>query len=197
MKKIEAIEALLNGECDGIKHESSVFISVEDSIVNKRGKRPLDMKNLTEEGWETYKEPRWYDDISKENGVLCWVSSGADVSIVTQLRSGMFFNNYGDELGSVDDVVPVKLGELDEFIIDSSKKRKKKAKKDETAKKEEKNIDDGVTITEGNDQDSQNESSKTTAKQKGDAGNEENTQSDEKVDGDASIESLQGEEIPF
>ena len=63
MTKLDAVKRLLKGECDLIVHGKSEFMVRGTSIVNKKSKRPLDMKKLTEEGWELKNIPRWYDKV--------------------------------------------------------------------------------------------------------------------------------------
>ena len=204
MNKITAMNALLNGECDGIKHGTSTFIVEKDSIINKRSKKLLDTKHLSEEDWEGIVDPKWYDELEDSNGILCWVSN-EDVSIVrSRNEKGMFINAFDDVLGDDEQVWPVEVSELEEFLINGiphAKKTRKKVKEEPTEglstveveepteKAEEftEEVDDGVEIHEGNDQDSQNESLENTVSPKEDAGDDEN-QDNEEID---------EEEIPF
>ncbi len=203
MKKIEAMNQLLTGEIDGIKHGTSVFIVEKDSIVNKRSKKVLDMKHLSEDGWEAVIEPKWYDNIANTKGILCWIKGG-DVSIIKNLNeNGLFENMFGDVLGDIHEVWPVEAEELADFLIyglPHARKTRKKAKEEEELEES----DDGVVITEGNDEGSQRESLESTATPKEDAGNlkiieeiENARKAEEQIDEGRSEDFIPKEEIPF
>ena len=67
MNKLGAVRLLIEGECDSILHGSSEYILKDGDVVNKRGKnKPLDMKNMLEEGWDTLSKPKW--DTPLKNG---------------------------------------------------------------------------------------------------------------------------------
>jgi len=99
VKKIEAIMALTAGEFDKIKSGTSTFIFLDDSVVNMKSKKPIDMKNIHEDGWEGLLEPKWYDDIP-ETGYICWISEEIgnkfDVTIITKHEDGVFSNVSND-----------------------------------------------------------------------------------------------------
>jgi len=180
MKKIEAINSLMSGECDAIIIGTSKFILLEDSIVNARSKKPLDMKGLNEDGWDVYVEPKWYDNIGDTDGIMCWVSN-SDVSIVKRVdENGDVYNVAGDLIGTTEDVQPVSMDEIEEYIILGKKTKRKKSKRE----KIEDSIESAIEISEGKEESglSQSETSENTALQKEDAGSEP-------------VED--GEEIPF
>ena len=200
MIKIEAINALLNGVADGIKHKTSIFVLDKESIVNKRSRKLLDMNHMMEEDWEEIINPKWYDDIEKSKGVLCWIRGG-DVSIVRKRdEHGIFKNHFDDALGDSDDVWPVKVEELAELLIDGIPSVKRTKRK----QPELEEVDDGVEIIEGNDEGSQNESSETTVSPKEDVGSNENTkeaidvqESEGETTQDGSYEEISEDQIPF
>ena len=170
---------LLNGNFDGIKHGPSVFVLLHDTIVNKRSKKQMDIKHLTEEGWEGIHEPKWYDNISEGKGVLCWIRGG-DVSIVKKInKDNLFENVFSDVLGDVHEVWPVKAEELAELLVDGLPQAKKtrKTAKDDKEESLEANIDEEVD--EGNVQDSQSENSKSIVPPKEDVGTEKSEESEE------------------
>ena len=76
MNKITAVGILISKECDSITHGSSEYILVNEDVVNKRSKKPLDMKKMMEDGWDTKKLPRWDDAFKDGDGspVLCVTS---------------------------------------------------------------------------------------------------------------------------
>jgi len=148
MKKIEAINSLMSGECDAIIIGTSKFILLEDSIVNARSKKPLDMKGLNEDGWDVYVEPKWYDNIGDTDGIMCWVSN-SDVSIVKRVdENGDVYNVAGDLIGTTEDVQPVSMDEIEEYIILGKKTKRKKSKRE----KIEDSIESAIEISEGKEE---------------------------------------------
>jgi len=170
MTKIEAINLALAGDVDGIKHGTSVFIVDKDTIINKRSRKMLDMKHLTEKDWEGIVDPKWYDNLEESEGVLCWIRGG-DVSIVKKINDdGIFENMFQDVLGDTSEVWPVKLDELSNIILGGIPHPKRKVKAVKTVEEEPQEVDDGVEIIEGNEEGSPNESSKSIVLPKEDAG---------------------------
>ena len=194
------MNALLSGDFDGIKHGTSTFIVEKDSIINKRSKKLLDMKHLSEEEWDGLIDPKWYDNLADGPGILCWIRD-QDVTIVKSMdEEGMFLNIFEDILGGTDDITPVKIHELEEFLLEGipvAKKVRKKHKEEPTVEPE---VDDGVEITEGNEEGSQSQNSETTVSPKEDAGEESVEDNSENTDetGDGSESTGENEEeIPF
>ena len=160
MKKIEAMNQLLGGECDFIKHGASVYMLHSDSIINKRSKKPLDTKNMLEYGWEAFSEPKWYDDL--ENGqILCWINNEDMVLIDNISEDEKFVNTLGEEFGSIHNeepvVHPVKMKEVVKYIY-GSKERKHTKKHD--------SVEESEVIEDSGNEECQSETSESTASQK-------------------------------
>ena len=160
MKKIEAMNKLLNKECDGIRHGTSVYILHDDSIVNKRSKKPLDTKSMLEEEWEAFSEPKWYDDL--DNGpILCWMNNGDMALIAKVSEGGEFLNTFGEPFGNINDkepvVYPVDTKDVTKYIYGS--KERKHTKKQEEAHESEASEESG-------NEECQNETSKNTVSPK-------------------------------
>jgi hypothetical protein len=127
MNKIEAITELLSGKVDAIKKGTSIFILKGDDIVNKRTKRPIDTKHMLEDGWETVIEPKWYDNISPDNPVLCWIEKTMNIALVVERNEEGKYKTIYEIL--VDHAEPIKYEEAVKFIIDAPKKRRKTTEK--------------------------------------------------------------------
>lgn len=165
MTKIEAMNELLDGKCDAIRHKSSIYIAHDDSIINKRSKKPLDAKSLHEEEWEIIVEPKWYDDL--ENGpIMCWVNDGDVCLIVKMTDDGDFVNNFGDVFGDSFGVVPVSTQDNILNYVYDSKERKKLRQKDEPIATVEKKEEVEVTENKGKQEECQSETLENTASQK-------------------------------
>jgi hypothetical protein len=115
MTKIEAINDLLNSKCDYLKHGVSVFVLHGTDIVNKRSKKPIDMKNMLEDGWETFTEPKWYDKASTESPILCWTKDKRDVVLISGVDGNMFIAIDGTV---VDYATPISRKEALSFVYD-------------------------------------------------------------------------------
>jgi len=125
MTKIEAIGLLHSRKCDVIYKGSSEFILDKGSIINKRSKKALDLKDLSEDEWESKSFPKWYDELSErmllvmiESGGIPCVATGAvtdeesgEVSIVVQ--DGRIFN--------CDEISPMTRDEASQFLVNGKK----------------------------------------------------------------------------
>lgn len=179
MKKIEAINELMSGNCDGIVKGSSKYILLDDSIVNARSKKPLDMKALHEDEWDTYNEPKWYDHLDETDGILCWIS-GEDLSIVKKMSDkGEFFNVFDELLGTEENVVPAVLTDVQKYIIGHKPAKKRKTREEKVAEV----VEEAVTVSEGIGSQglSQSENSENTVSQKEDVGNESSSDDNEEI----------------
>ena len=126
MNKLEAITSLSSGESDSIKHGTSTFVFIDDSIVNLKTKRPIDMKNIHEQDWEVFVNPKWYDNIP-EVGVLCWLSPEfSDVALICRYDDDVFYNKGGDKW---DEVMPIDQNEAKDLILGWEKPKKAVKKK--------------------------------------------------------------------
>lgn len=206
MKKIEAITFLLNGECDAIGKGSSTFIMENDSIVNMRSKKPIDMKTVHESGWGTLRTPRWFDVLEDGGRVLCWTNeSKSDMSVIVKMNNdGYFENARGEVIGNDETVFPVSSKEVKNFILDLSKLGKKPVVPQTKEEKTDEKIEESIEIEEGNESGSQKESLESTVTPKEDVGSEvieENKTDDEQTEGsdteEWSSEDDINEEIPF
>jgi hypothetical protein len=144
MTKMEAINTLVNGECDKIIKGKSEFILVSGDIVNKRSKKALDTSKLLEDGWEVGIEPKWYDDIIGDN-FKEFIGKTADQFILVVGFEDGKFNTENDQY-PFESVTPATADEVLENLVVGGKPKKKRRvtkKKSEPAKVEgETNIAD-------------------------------------------------------
>ncbi len=134
MTKIEAIDAILKGECDEISFGASIYILHNGGVVNKRSKKPMDTAHMTEEGWEKIIVPKWYDEITTP--ILCWVSPG-DMVLIEEHKDGKFNGvSKGDDYATWEKAKPVTEEEVLLYIYGFKKKRKTVKQKEETQKVE-------------------------------------------------------------
>jgi len=138
MKKFEVISELMEGTGDIAVKGSSEYIVVDGDIVNKRSKKPLDMKKMMEDGWEIKRLPRWDDDLraGEEKPTLCVLGDGS-IAIITEMdENGQYTTSYGEVLDYEETVRPATIDDLAPFIYDFDGAPKKKTQKRKTKAKE-------------------------------------------------------------
>ncbi len=114
MTKIDAVNKLIAGECDYIKYGVSIFVLHNDDVVNKRSKKPIDMKHMMQGEWEAIVEPKWYDNVA-EKPVLCWVDNSSISLISAQRENGDFEDSIGNVYASAE---PITMSDVKKYIYD-------------------------------------------------------------------------------
>jgi hypothetical protein len=124
MTKMEAINALVNGECDKIIKGKSEFILASGDVVNKRSKKALDTSKLLEDGWEVGIEPKWYDEIIGDNFKEFIGKAEGQFILVVGIEDGKF-STESDQY-PFDDVTPATADEVLENLVIGGKPKKKR-----------------------------------------------------------------------
>jgi len=140
MTKLSAVEKLIAGECDILIHGKSEFVLLNGAVVNKKSKKPMEMKDLMEEGWVCKSLPKWYDKLISGEVKFVLAKAFGDPVVVDKAEAEEAIKN-----GTISEYVPMTLDDAKEIIVAEGKKpvRRKRKNKSEAAneKKEDKEVD--------------------------------------------------------
>ncbi len=117
MTKIEAVQALVNDECDDIRFEKFVFVLEGGAIIDKESRRQMEMCQLTQDGWNLFSAPGWYENLDTKP-ILCKVVDKKNgFFIACGIDNGLVLDYRNQRVCAIDDVAPASIQDIGRFIF--------------------------------------------------------------------------------